>query len=79
MSRTFKSEAPVKVPFPIYLAAPSAGKVLGMSESWWWAQVKNGVAPPGIKFGPKATRWHIDEVLGVAEHFRKINEVQAAA
>ena len=44
------------------LTAKQVCKTLSMSKTSLWRLVKSGRFPKPLKFGPRATRWRLDEV-----------------
>jgi predicted DNA-binding transcriptional regulator AlpA len=59
---------PTTIP-QVFIDAPDAARLLGMSERWFWAQVKKGLMPAGIRFGAKATRWRAADVIAAASNY----------
>lgn len=45
-----------------FLRLPEVLKVFPVSKSTWWAGVKEGHFPKGIKLGPKMTAWRVEDI-----------------
>lgn len=51
-------------------ALPEAGfvrlavilQVFPIGRSTWWAGVKSGKFPPGVKIGPNTTAWRVEDI-----------------
>lgn len=44
------------------LRAPAVTERLGVSRSYWWAGVKSGKFPPGIKLSSRVTVWKRSDI-----------------
>jgi len=62
------SKMPQKI--PVTPSIPDTGfmriteilKVVPIGKSSWWAGVKSGRYPQGVKLGPKTTAWKADDI-----------------
>jgi predicted DNA-binding transcriptional regulator AlpA len=45
-----------------FLRVKEIAKLLSIGKSSWWAWVKEGKAPPGIKLGRRTTVWRAADV-----------------
>jgi predicted DNA-binding transcriptional regulator AlpA len=36
-----------------------------VSKSTWWAGVKSGRFPKGVKLGPRITAWRVEDIQGL--------------
>ena len=45
------------IPETGYVRLPTILAVIPVSRSTWWAWVKSGKAPKGVKLGPRITAW----------------------
>lgn len=43
--------------------------VIPISANSWWAGVRSGRFPPGIKFGPRTTVWRVEHIRALIESF----------
>ena len=48
-----------------FLRAKEVAAVLGIGVSTWWAWVKAGKAPKGIKLGSRTTVWRASEIMAL--------------
>ena len=46
---------------------PASRGILSISASAWWAGVRSGIYPPGIKLSPRVTVWRLADVEAVAD------------
>ncbi len=45
-----------------FVRLPQILSVIPVSRSTWWAWVKSGKAPKGIKLGPRITAWPAESI-----------------
>ncbi len=45
-----------------FLRLPEVLKVFPVSKSTWWAGVKSGRYPKGVKLGQKMTAWRVEDI-----------------
>lgn len=50
-----------------YVRLPTILKVYPVSRSTWWAGVKSGRYPAGVKLSPRVTAWHVDAITALIE------------
>ena len=46
-------------------------EIVPVSRSAWWAGVKSGKYPPGIKLGPNTTAWRRTDIDALCSTFEK--------
>ena len=49
------------------VANPPIPEVFPVSRSTWWAGVKSGRYPPGVKIGPRCTAWKVEDIRALIE------------
>ncbi len=52
--------------------------IFPIGKSTWWAGVKSGRFPRGIKLGPNITAWRRDDVRRLMESFERANGTQTS-
>jgi prophage regulatory protein len=45
-----------------FVRLPTILKIFPVSKSTWWAGVKDGRFPKGIKLSPKITAWRVEDI-----------------
>lgn len=50
-----------------YVRLPVILKVYPVSKSTWWAGVKNGRYPAGIKLSERVTAWKVEEIRALIQ------------
>lgn len=45
-----------------FIRLPVVLSIIPVSRSTWWAGVKSGRYPPGVKLGPRVTGWRIEDI-----------------
>ncbi len=48
-------------------AAPPIPPLIPVSRSAWWAGIKKGRYPAGVKIGPKTTAWKVQDIRRLIE------------
>lgn len=61
------------IPETGYLRLPQILEVFPIAKSTWWAGVKSGKYPQGIKLGPKTTAWRVEEIRELLASFEQQN------
>lgn len=51
-----------------FLRLPEVLKVFPVSKSTWWAGVKSGRFPQGVKLGPRVTAWRTEDIRALIEN-----------
>jgi hypothetical protein len=51
------------------LGDPKAGipPIIPVKKSTWWAGIKNGLYPPGVKLSPRTTAWPVETIRALIE------------
>ena len=52
------------------LRLPAVLDLIPVSKSAWWAGIKSGKYPPGIKLGPRTRAWAESSILSTIEKFK---------
>lgn len=50
-----------------FLRLPEVLRVYPVSRSTWWAGVRNGRFPAGVKLGPNTTAWRVEDIRALIE------------
>lgn len=45
-----------------FIRLPQVLEVIPIGKSTWWAGVKSGRFPAGVKIGPATTAWRVDDI-----------------
>jgi predicted DNA-binding transcriptional regulator AlpA len=72
------SSPPTEIEVPVVTAFPAHGFVrlpaiigprglLPVSRSTWWAGVRSGGFPKGVKLGPNITAWRAEDIRSLIE------------
>lgn len=62
-----------KIPTTGYLRLPQILTLLPIGKSSWWAGVKSGRFPQGVKLGPKTTAWRVEDIQELLASFEQNN------
>jgi predicted DNA-binding transcriptional regulator AlpA len=54
-----------------FLRLPAILKLIPVGKSTWWAGVRAGRFPKGIKLGPQTTAWRVEDIRRLMESFRE--------
>lgn len=46
---------------------PAVLDVIPVSRSSWWAGIKKGIYPAGVKLSPRVTAWRIEDIDALIE------------
>jgi len=50
-----------------FLRLPQVLQVIPVGKSTWWAGIKNGRFPKGVKLGPRTTAWRCEDIHALVE------------
>jgi predicted DNA-binding transcriptional regulator AlpA len=50
-----------------FVRLPQILELIPVSRSSWWAGVKAGKYPPGVKLGPRTTAWRAEDIRSLIE------------
>lgn len=53
-----------------FLRLPEVLRFYPVSKSTWWAGVKSGRYPKGVKLGERVTAWRIEDIRALIENPR---------
>lgn len=53
-----------------FLRLPEILQLIPIGKSTWWAGVKSGRFPKGIKLGTNTTAWKVDDIMRLMESFK---------
>lgn len=45
-----------------YIRLPAVLKIYPVSKSTWWAGIKSGKYPAGVKLSQRVTAWKVDDI-----------------
>jgi prophage regulatory protein len=63
-----KTEANLpQLPTTGYVRLPTVLAVFPISRSAWWAGIRDGRYPPGVKLGPRTTGWRVEQIRALLE------------
>ncbi len=51
-----------KLPETGFIRLPEVLRVFPVSKSTWWAGIKNGRFPKGVKLSERVTAWRIEDI-----------------
>lgn len=51
-------------------AEPPIPPILPVSRASWWAGIKAGRYPAGVKLGPRTTAWRAADIKALVESFK---------
>lgn len=60
----------VVLPQPGFMRLPAILKLIPVGKSTWWAGVKSGRFPQGVKLGMNTTAWRREDIKQLLESFR---------
>lgn len=55
-------------------ANPPIPAIIPVSKSTWWAGIKSGIYPPGLKIGPRITVWRIEDIRAFIENSPELSQ-----
>lgn len=53
------------IPTTGYIRLPMVLTIFPVSKSTWWAGVKSGRYPPGVKLSPRVTAWRVEAIAAL--------------
>jgi prophage regulatory protein len=67
--KTPNTQAPAALPEAGFVRLSTILKIYPVGRSTWWAGVKSGRYPAGVKIGPNTTAWHVADIRALlAQH-----------
>jgi predicted DNA-binding transcriptional regulator AlpA len=57
---------------------PDVLALLNVSRSTYWAGIKSGIYPPGVKIGRRATAWSASSIRALLERLAEGSQQRAA-
>ncbi len=58
---------PQTVPETGFIRLPQVLQLIPVSRASWWAGVKAGKYPPGVKIGARTTGWRVSDIRDLIE------------
>jgi prophage regulatory protein len=58
---------PQKLPETGYLRLPDVLYFFPISKSAWWAGIKSGLYPPGVKLSKRITAWRAEDIRALIQ------------
>lgn len=55
---------------PAFLRLPDVLAVIPVKKTAWWAGVKSGIYPAGVKIGGRVTAWRAEDIAALVERLR---------
>ena len=52
----------INVPQAGFLRLPQVLQIIPVGKSTWWAGIKSGRFPKGVKLGPRTTAWRVEDI-----------------
>jgi len=65
-----QNDSIVAIPDTGFLRLPQVLHLFPVSRSAWWAGVKLGRYPQGVKIGPRTTAWRVEEIKALINRGR---------
>lgn len=59
-----------------FVRLPQVLAVLPISRSTWWAWIKEGKAPAGIKLSPRITAWRVEDIKQHLEQYERVEQAR---
>ena len=59
-----------------FVRLPTILKLIPVGRSTWWAGVKSGRFPKGVKLGRNTTAWRVEDIKKLMESFEDEKDVQ---
>jgi predicted DNA-binding transcriptional regulator AlpA len=56
------------IPETGFIRLPDVLRVFPVSKSTWWAGVKTGRFPAGVKLGPRMTAWRVEDIRALIQN-----------
>lgn len=53
-----------------FMRLPAILKLIPVGRSTWWAGVKDGRFPKGVKIGKNTTAWRCEDIMKLVESFK---------
>jgi len=53
-----------------FMRLPAILKLIPVGRSTWWAGVKEGRFPKGVKIGKNTTAWRCEDIMKLVESFK---------
>ncbi len=53
-----------------FMRLPQVLQLIPVAKSTWWAGVKSGRFPKGVKLGKNTTAWRVEEIERLIESYR---------
>lgn len=50
------------IPQAGFLRLPQVLQIIPVGKSTWWAGIKSGRFPQGVKLGPRTTAWRVEDI-----------------
>ena len=56
------SNAFINLPQTGFLRLPQVLQIIPVGKSTWWAGIRSGRYPKGVKLGPRTTAWRVEDI-----------------
>jgi prophage regulatory protein len=67
--KTANTQAPATLPEAGFVRLATILKIYPIGRSTWWAGVKSGKYPAGVKIGANTTAWRVEDIRALlAKH-----------
>lgn len=67
--KTDKAQAPATLPETGFVRLSTILQIYPVGRSTWWAGIKAGKYPPGLKIGANTTAWRVEDIRAlIAKH-----------
>ncbi|HNY71658.1 MAG TPA: AlpA family phage regulatory protein [Syntrophorhabdus sp.] len=57
-----------------YIRLPEVLAVYPVSKSTWWAGIKDGRFPAGVKLSERTTAWRVEDIRKLIESVREVKQ-----
>ena len=51
-----------QLPHAGFIRLPQVLQIIPVGKSTWWAGIKSGRFPQGVKLGPRTTAWRVEDI-----------------
>lgn len=57
----------IDIPASGFIRLPQVLTIIPVGKSTWWAGIKAGRFPRGVKLGPRTTAWRVEDIRQLLE------------
>lgn len=67
--KTIKTQSTISLPQTGFIRLPQVLNTFPVSKSTWWAGIKSGKYPAGIKLSERVTAWRVEDIRALIDQF----------